>query len=175
MYFWRIIISFIFKSNACWENLHVRNHAPITGEYTVLGVITLIPPQTKVWEPCHFAKDNVNSSSITLQYHFHILIPLCRAARPHWLCYLDRQKVNRSTQKTEKLARALSGIQQGMLRNNPRYGTNSVNEANEVLGGMLNPHKCLLESGVKIQKTMEPHPARRKEKKRPGRRKSFWF
>ena len=36
--------------------------------------------------------------------------------------------------------------------------TDSVNEANEVLGGMLNTHKCFLESGVKIQKKMESHP-----------------
>ena len=39
-----------------------------------------------------------------------------------------------------------------MLRNNPRHVTESVNVATEVLGGMLNTHKCLLESGVKIQK-----------------------
>ena len=59
----------------------------------------------------------------------------------------------------EKLARALSVIQQGMLRNNPGFVKDSVNEATEVLSGMLNTHKCLLESGVKIQKKMESHPA----------------
>ena len=48
------------------------------------------------------------------------------------------------SEKMEKLARALSVIQQGMLSNNPRHVTDSVNEANEVLGGMLNIHKCLL-------------------------------
>ena len=40
----------------------------------------------------------------------------------------------------KKLARALSGIQQGMLRNNTRHVTDSVNEATEVLGRMLNTH-----------------------------------
>ena len=62
----------------------------------------------------------------------------------------------------ERLARALSIIQQGMLRNNPRHVTDSVNEATEVLGGMLNTHKCLLESGVEVQKTLESHPATKK-------------
>ena len=61
-----------------------------------------------------------------------------------------------------KMARALSDIQQGMLRNNPRHVTDSVNEANEALGGMLNTHRCLLESGVKIQRKMESHPAMKK-------------
>ena len=46
----------------------------------------------------------------------------------------------------EKLARTLSVIQQGMLRNNPGDVKDSVNEASEVLSGMLNTHKCLLES-----------------------------
>ena len=64
--------------------------------------------------------------------------------------------------KMERLARALSIIQQGMLRNNPRHVTDSVNEATEMFGGMLNTHKCLLESGVKIQKKIESHPAMKK-------------
>ena len=59
----------------------------------------------------------------------------------------------------EKLARALSVIQQGMLRNNPGHVKDSMNEASEVLSGMLNTHKCLLESGMEIQKKLEPHPA----------------
>ena len=50
------------------------------------------------------------------------------------------------------LARALSVIQQGMLRNNTGHVKDSANEATEVLSGMINTHKCLLESGVKIQK-----------------------
>ena len=62
----------------------------------------------------------------------------------------------------ERLASALSIIQQGMLRNNPRHVTESVAEAAEALGGMLNTHKCLLERGVKIQKKMESHPAIKK-------------
>ena len=55
--------------------------------------------------------------------------------------------------------RALSVIQQGMLRNNPRHVTDSVNKATGVLGGMLNTHKCLLESKVEFQKRMESHLA----------------
>ena len=54
----------------------------------------------------------------------------------------------------ERLARALSVIQQGMLRNNPGFVKDSVNEAAEVLSGMLNTHKCILESGVEIQKRL---------------------
>ena len=55
----------------------------------------------------------------------------------------------------ERLARALSIIQQGMLKNNLRHVIGSVNEATEVLGGMLNTHKCLLESWVEMQKRLE--------------------
>ena len=62
----------------------------------------------------------------------------------------------------QKIARALSVIQQGMLRNNPGSVKDSVNEATEVLSGMLNTHKCLLESGVKFQKKIESHPAMKK-------------
>ena len=62
----------------------------------------------------------------------------------------------------EKLARALSVIQKGMLRNNPGFVKDSVNEAAEVLGGMLNTHRCLLESGVELQKRLETHPASKK-------------
>ena len=62
-------------------------------------------------------------------------------------------------EKMEKLARALSVIQNGMLRNNPGIVKDSVNEAAEVLGGMLNTHRCLLESGVELQKRLETHPA----------------
>ena len=69
------------------------------------------------------------------------------------------QLLKKQYEKRERLARALSIIQKGMLRNNPRHVTESVNEATEVLGGMLNTHKCLLKSGVKIQKQMEFHPA----------------
>ena len=38
----------------------------------------------------------------------------------------------------------------------------SVNEATEVLSGMLNTHKCLPESGVEIQKRLESHHALKK-------------
>ena len=43
--------------------------------------------------------------------------------------------------KMEELARALSVIQQGMLRKNPGHVKDSVSEATEVLSGMLNTHK----------------------------------
>ena len=46
----------------------------------------------------------------------------------------------------EILARALSVSQQFMLRNNPGHVKDSLNEATEVLSGMRNTHKCLLES-----------------------------
>ena len=59
----------------------------------------------------------------------------------------------------EKLARALSVIQQDILRNYPGYIQNSMNEATEVLSGMLNTHRCLLESGVEFQKRAEFHHA----------------
>ena len=55
----------------------------------------------------------------------------------------------------EVLARALSVIQQGMLRNYFGHVKDSVNEATEVLSGILNTHKCLLESGMEIQKKLE--------------------
>ena len=55
----------------------------------------------------------------------------------------------------KKLAKALSVIQQGMLRNNPSQVKDSLNVATEVLSGMLNTHKCLLESEVEVQKRLE--------------------
>ena len=58
------------------------------------------------------------------------------------------QLLREQSEKMEKLARALSVIQQGMLRNNPGHVKDSVNEASEVLSGILNTHKCLLESGM---------------------------
>ena len=69
------------------------------------------------------------------------------------------QLLRQINKKLEKLVRALSVIQQGMLRNNPGHVKESVNEATEVLSGMLNTHKCLLESGVELQKRLESHPA----------------
>ena len=61
-------------------------------------------------------------------------------------------------EKLKKLAKALSVIQQGMLRNNPGFVKDSVNKATEVLSGMLNIHMCLLESRVRIQKKWNPTP-----------------
>ena len=69
------------------------------------------------------------------------------------------QLLKEQSKKMERLARALSVIQQGMLRNNPGFVKDSVNKATEVLSGMLNTHKCLLESGVEIQKKLECYPA----------------
>ena len=64
--------------------------------------------------------------------------------------------------KMKKLARAFSVIQQGVLRNNPGHVKDSVSEATEVLSGMFNTHKCLLERWVKIQKRLESHPSSKK-------------
>ena len=72
------------------------------------------------------------------------------------------QLLKEQNEKKEKVARALSEIQKGKLRNNPGLEKNSVNEAAEVLGGMLNTHRCLLESGVELQKRLETHPASKK-------------
>ena len=49
------------------------------------------------------------------------------------------QLLKEQNEKMKKLARALSVIQQGMLRNNPRHVTDSVNEAMAVLGGRRDP------------------------------------
>ena len=59
----------------------------------------------------------------------------------------------------EKLARALSVIQQGMQKYNPGFVKDSVNEATKVFSGMLHTHKCHLESRLEIQKKLESHPA----------------
>ena len=72
------------------------------------------------------------------------------------------QLLREQSEKMEKLARALSVIQQGMLRNNLGHVKDSVKEATEMLSGMLNTHKCLLESEVEIQKRLESHPASKK-------------
>ena len=52
------------------------------------------------------------------------------------------QLLKEQNEKMEKLARALKVIQKGLLGNNPGFVKDSVNEAAEVLGGMLNTHKC---------------------------------
>ena len=49
-----------------------------------------------------------------------------------------------------------------MLRNNSGFVKDSVNEATEVLSGMLDTQKCLLESGVEIQKRLKSYPASKK-------------
>ena len=72
------------------------------------------------------------------------------------------QLLREQSEKMEVLVKALSVIQQGMLRNNPGHVKDSVNESTEVLSGMLNTHKCLLESGVEFQDKLEPHPASKK-------------
>ena len=60
--------------------------------------------------------------------------------------------------KIKKLARDLSVIQQGMLRKHPGHVKDNNSKATEVLSGMLNTHKCLLDSGVEIQERLESHP-----------------
>ena len=65
------------------------------------------------------------------------------------------QLLKEQNEKVERLARTLSIIQPSMLRKNPCHVRESVS-------GMLNTHKCLLESGVKIQKKMESHPVMKK-------------
>ena len=55
-----------------------------------------------------------------------------------------RQLLKERSVKMEKLARALSVIQQDMLRKNPGHVKDNVNEALKVLSGMLKTHKCLL-------------------------------
>ena len=67
------------------------------------------------------------------------------------------QLLKEQNEKMERLARALSVTQQDMLRNNPGFVKDSANDATEVLSGMLNTHKCLLESVVEIQKRLESH------------------
>ena len=42
-----------------------------------------------------------------------------------------------------------------MLKNNPASVKTSVREAAEVLGSLLNTHKCLVESGMEIQKKLD--------------------
>ena len=53
------------------------------------------------------------------------------------------QLLKEQNDKMEKLVRALSVIQQGMLRNNPRHVTDSVNVATEVLGGLKKKPKTI--------------------------------
>ena len=60
------------------------------------------------------------------------------------------QLLREQSEKMEKLARSLSVIEQGMLRNKPGHVKDSMNEATEVSSGMLNTHKCLLKNGVEI-------------------------
>ena len=69
------------------------------------------------------------------------------------------QLLREQNKKMKKLARAFSVIQQGMLRNNPGHVRDSFNEVTEVLRGMLNTHKCLLESEMEFQKRLKSHPA----------------
>ena len=65
-------------------------------------------------------------------------------------------------EKIEMLGRAFKVIQEGMLKNNPAPVKSSVGEAAEVLGSFLNTHKCLVESGMEIQKRLDSKPAAKK-------------
>ena len=63
----------------------------------------------------------------------------------------------------ERLAKALSIIQQGMLRNNPRHVTDSVNEATEVLDRMCStPMGSSLKAGWKSKRDWNPIPPRKR-------------
>ena len=53
-------------------------------------------------------------------------------------------------------------IQDGMRQNTPITVKTSVGEATEALDSLLNTHKCLLQSGVEINKTLEFHSTSRK-------------
>ena len=75
-------------------------------------------------------------------------------ASPEAEGWKDILQLLKEQKKKKKLARALSVIQQGMLKNNPGHVKDSVDE---VLSGMLNIHKCLLESGMEFQKRLESY------------------
>ena len=60
------------------------------------------------------------------------------------------------------LDRALKVIQEGMLKNNPAPVKSSVGAAVQVLGSLLNTHKCLVESWTEIQKQLDSLPTIRK-------------
>ena len=66
------------------------------------------------------------------------------------------QILKEQSKKMERLARALSIIRQGMLRNNPGHVKDSVSEASEVLSGMLNTQKCFGERGGNPEKAGIP-------------------
>ena len=72
------------------------------------------------------------------------------------------QLLKEQNDKMEKLARALSVIQQGMLRNNPRHVTDSVNEATEAmkkLGIFQRPRSASLGDTPKNQVKGAKRPA----------------
>ena len=61
----------------------------------------------------------------------------------------------RAEQEIKKLGKALKVVRDGILKNVPGPVKSSVREAIEVLGSLLNTHKCSVESEMKIQKRLE--------------------
>ena len=64
--------------------------------------------------------------------------------------------------KIEKLGRARKGIQERMLNSSPGDINSSFGEANSVFSSLPSTHKCLVESGMEIEKRLDSHPAFRK-------------
>ena len=69
------------------------------------------------------------------------------------------QLLKEQSEKMERLGLALKVSQDAMRQNTPATTKTSVAEAAEVWDTLLNTHKCLLKSGVEIQKRLESHPA----------------
>ena len=72
------------------------------------------------------------------------------------------QLLKEKSEKMERLGLALKVIQNGMRQNTQTTIKTGIGGAAEVLESLLNTHKCLLKSGVKIQKRLESHPASKK-------------
>ena len=72
------------------------------------------------------------------------------------------QLLKEQGKKIEMLGQAIKAIQDGMRKCNPAPVKSSFGEVAEVIGTLLNTHKCLVESGMEIQKRMDSQPAVRK-------------
>ena len=57
----------------------------------------------------------------------------------------------------KKLSRPLKLIQEGMFRNISSPVELSVGKPAAELGSLLNTHRCLIESGVEVQKNLDSH------------------
>ena len=63
------------------------------------------------------------------------------------------------SKKMEKLGLSLKIIQDGMCQKTPITVKTIVGEAAKFLDSLFNNHECLMQSGVEIQKRLEPHSA----------------